>query len=168
MEKVLENVLDKFIRKFVNATKVSEVIIINAANQVLFNSFTRYAGSHFELQNHIISLIKKDELFCKKENRKQKLEDIILEYDSEQVRVRITENNTIILVHNVDKDIDLKIISTELDDLSQKIDGFILSQEVFLGKEIIDLDSDIENLEEYERILMPPTLDIKKLFKFIK
>lgn len=168
MEKVLENVLDKFIRKFVNATKVSEVMIINAANQVLFNSFTRYVGSHFELQNYILSLIKKDELFYKKENKKQKLGDITLEYDAEQIRVRITENNTIILVHNVDKDVDLKTISTELDDLSQKIDGIVLSQEVFLGKEIIDLDSDIEKLEEYESTLMPPTLDIKKLFKFIR
>ncbi|NHI91430.1 MAG: hypothetical protein EAX96_02935 [Candidatus Lokiarchaeota archaeon] len=168
MEKVLEKVLEKFITKFVRATQVSEVIIIDAANRILYNSFTRYEGSHFELQNYITNLIKKDQEFCKSMKKKQQIEDIILNYKSEELRVHITDNKTILILHNLDKDVDLKTMTDELLDLSQKIDGIVLSQEVFLGKEIIDLDSDIEKLEEYEKVLMPPTLDIKKLFKFIR
>ena len=62
----------------------------------------------------------------------------------------------------------MSAINSEILDFAQKIEGIVLSQEVFLGKSIIDLDSDIENLEMYEKAIIPPSLDIKKLFRFIQ
>ncbi|MHA1895097.1 MAG: hypothetical protein ACTSX4_11425 [Candidatus Helarchaeota archaeon] len=168
MEKVLEKVLNKFVTKFTTNTNISQIMVVNSSNNILYNSFSKYQGSPFELQKHLMELMKINREFLKSERKETKLQDVLFNYNTEQFRVHITENNTIIIFYNDDKNLDLSAINSEILDFAQKIEGIVLSQEVFLGKSIIDLDSDIENLEMYEKAIIPPSLDIKKLFRFIQ
>jgi len=168
MENLIGKVLDKFLKKFTTKTGISNILMVDSGKNIILDTLTKYTGSSFELSKYIDKIFRQDEKYQKTEKSKRQLENVTLKFKDEQICIHLSDNKTHIILYSNDENIDLNNYSKEIKELADNVDSIILSHEVFLGKEVVDLDADIEKLEAYEKYFDVPKLDIKKLFKYTR
>ena len=168
MENLIGKVLDKFLKKFTTKTGISNILMVDSGKNVIIDTLTDYPNSNFELPKYIDKIFKIDEKYQKSEKSNRLLENVTLKFKNEQIGIHLSDNKTYIILYSNNENVDINNFPKEIKELADNVDSIILSHEVFLGKEVVDLDADIEKLEDYEKYFDVPKLDIKKLFKYTR